>query len=200
MVGETIEQRGSHLRIAEDAGPFPKCEVGCDDNRGALVKAADEAKQQLAADLGEWQIAEFIENDEVETCEIIGEPSLSSGETIDQIDRREEAPAHAGADAASSDGDRQVGFSCAGSADQDDVTLLGDEGATGEIAHEPFIDRRLLESEVVDAPGEGQLGGNEPIFAGIRRMVPGSEATFTPFGAFDRAKSPQLSAQEGARG
>jgi hypothetical protein len=29
-----VEQRGSHLGIAEHRGPLPEREIGCDDDRG----------------------------------------------------------------------------------------------------------------------------------------------------------------------
>jgi hypothetical protein len=32
VVGETIEQRGRHLGVTEDARPFTECEVGGDDD------------------------------------------------------------------------------------------------------------------------------------------------------------------------
>ena len=55
-------------------------------------------KQELSASLSERQIAELIEDDEVEAGEIIGEPSLAapppfSLEPIDQIDGIVEATA-----------------------------------------------------------------------------------------------------------
>ena len=55
-------------------------------------------EQQLSAGLGERQIAQFVEDDEVETREIIGEPSLAAGarlgfEAIDEIDGVEETAA-----------------------------------------------------------------------------------------------------------
>ena len=69
-------------------------------------------EQQLPAGLGEGQIAEFVEDDEVEAGEIVGEASLAAGaafglEPIDEIDGGEEAAARPGADAASRDGDRR---------------------------------------------------------------------------------------------
>ena len=39
MMGETVEQCGRHLRIAEDARPFTECKIGRDDDRGSLVEA-----------------------------------------------------------------------------------------------------------------------------------------------------------------
>ena len=57
---QPVEQRGGHLGVAEYTGPFAKGQVGGDDDRGLLVEAADQVEQQLAAGLGEWQIAEFV--------------------------------------------------------------------------------------------------------------------------------------------
>ena len=56
MVREAIEERGRHLGIAEDGGPFAEGEIGGDDDRGALVEAADEVEQELPAGLREGQI------------------------------------------------------------------------------------------------------------------------------------------------
>ena len=78
VMGKAVEQRGRHLRIAEDARPFAEGEVGGDDDRGALVETADQVEQELPAGLGEGEIAEFVEDDEVEAREIIGEPSLAA--------------------------------------------------------------------------------------------------------------------------
>ena len=84
--------------FAENGRPFAEGEIGRDDDRGALVEAADQVEQQLAAGLGEWQIAQFVENDEVEAGEIIGKPTLSARsalgfEAIDEIDGVEETTA-----------------------------------------------------------------------------------------------------------
>ena len=70
VVGEPVEQRRGHLGVAEDAGPFAEGQVGGDDHRGALVELADQVEQQLAAGLGERQIAEFVEDDEVQAREL----------------------------------------------------------------------------------------------------------------------------------
>src|SRR5271166_2257739 len=78
MMGEAIEQRGRHLWITEHARPFAEGEIGGDDDRSSLVEPADEMEQQLPAGLSEGQIAEFVEGDEVEAREVIGEPSLAA--------------------------------------------------------------------------------------------------------------------------
>ena len=96
VVREAIEECGGHLCIAEDAGPFAEGEVGGDDDRGPLVVPTDEMEEQLAAGLGEGQIAEFVEYDEVEAGQIVGKPSLAARtglglEPVHQVDDVEEA-------------------------------------------------------------------------------------------------------------
>src|SRR5271167_1210658 len=118
-------------------------------------------EQQLPAGLGEREIAEFIEDDDVEASEIVGDASLASGSTfglelIDEIDGGEEAAARSSADATPRDGDGQMRL--AGAADEDDVALLGDESAAGQIAHESLVDRGIFEGEVFDVFGQRQLG------------------------------------------
>ena len=115
VMGQAIEQRGGHLGVAEDARPFAEGEVGGDDDRGALVEPADEVEQELAAGLSEWQIAEFVEDDEVHAGQVIGEPALPAVaglglEPVDEIDHVVEPAAGAAADAASGNRDGQVGL------------------------------------------------------------------------------------------
>ena len=76
MMGEPVEKRGGHLGVAEDARPFAEGEICGDDDRSALVELADQMEEQLAAGLSEGQIAEFVENDEVEAREIFGDDGL----------------------------------------------------------------------------------------------------------------------------
>ena len=49
---EPVEQRGGHLGIAEDGGPFATGKARGHDDRSALVELADEIEQQLPAGLG----------------------------------------------------------------------------------------------------------------------------------------------------
>ena len=44
-MGEPVEQRGSHLGIAEDRSPFAEAEVGGDHDAGALVKLAQQMEE-----------------------------------------------------------------------------------------------------------------------------------------------------------
>ncbi len=46
---------------------------------GPLVEAADQMEQQLAAGLGEGQIAQLVEHDEIDAGELLGELARSTG-------------------------------------------------------------------------------------------------------------------------
>src|SRR5271170_4347878 len=169
MMRQTVEQSGGHLRVAEHARPFAKREIGGDDGRGSLVEAADQMEQQLPARQSERQISEFVENDEVEAREIIGEAPLATGPSfglkpVDQINRVEEPATRSGADTTARDRHRQMRLTGAGPADQDDVALLRDEVPAGEIAHQSFVDRRALKLEAVDILGQRQLRDGQLVF------------------------------------
>jgi hypothetical protein len=66
MMGEPVEERGCHLGVAEDGRPLAEGEIGRDNDRGALVELADQVEEELTAGLGEGQIAEFVEDGEVQ--------------------------------------------------------------------------------------------------------------------------------------
>ena len=96
MVGEAIEQRGGHLCIAEDGGPFAEAEIGGDDHAGSLVELAQQMEQKGAAGRAERQVAQFIEDHEVETDQAFGDlaglaPRLFLLERVDEFDGGEEA-------------------------------------------------------------------------------------------------------------
>ena len=91
MMCQAVEQRGGHLGVAKDGWPFAEGEVGGDDDRGVLVEPAHEVEEQLPAGLSEGQVAEFVEDDEVASDELVCGTALTSGtelglEMIDQVD------------------------------------------------------------------------------------------------------------------
>ncbi len=70
-------------------------------------------EEQLPAGLGEGEIAEFVEDDEVKPGKMIGNAALPAGtglclEPVDEVDDVEEAPACAVADEGTGNGDRQM--------------------------------------------------------------------------------------------
>jgi len=76
-------------------------------------------EQKLAAGLGERQVAELVEDDEIEAAKLVGERAgLAVAalllEAVDQIDDVEEPAAGPGADDVGGDGDRQMRLAGAG--------------------------------------------------------------------------------------
>src|SRR6266566_7155773 len=138
VVGQAVEQRGRHLGVAEHTGPFAEGEIGGDEDGRALVEPADEMEQKLAAGLRERQVAELIEDDEVQPGQMLGDTTLPSVtgfglEPIDEVDHVVKPTSGTGSDAASGDGDGHMCLAGAGAADQHDVALLRDEPAASEI-------------------------------------------------------------------
>ena len=91
-------------------------------------------EEQLSSGLGEGQVSELVEDDEVAPGELLGGTSLAPGamfglEQIDQVDGVVAAPAAALPDAGAHDGDGKMGLAAAGSADQDEIVLSFQEGA-----------------------------------------------------------------------
>lgn len=138
MVGEPVEKRGGHFCVAEDSGPFTEGQVCRDDDRGALVELRDQMEEQLPAGLCERQLNEFVEYNKVEPGEMIGNAALPSGarfgfESVDQVDDIEEAATCSVSNEGAGNGNRQMRFARTRPADQDNVALIGDKRATGEV-------------------------------------------------------------------
>ncbi len=89
MVGKAIKERGRHLRIAEDRWPFAEFEVCRHDDRRSLVEPADEVEEELSAGLSEWQVAELVEDPEVEaTQQVRGAPlPVGAGLSVELVPR-----------------------------------------------------------------------------------------------------------------
>jgi hypothetical protein len=155
MMSETVEERGRHLGVSEDARPFAEGQIGRDDDRGALIELAHEMEEQLPASLSEGQIAKFVENGEVLAGEIIGDPSLTpcacfGFQAINEIDCIEETATQTGADAASRDGNGEMRLAGSGASNENDIALLRDEAAPGKIAHQGFVNGRAVEVKIID--------------------------------------------------
>ena len=104
MVRQAIEERRRHLLVAEDTGPFAEGEVGGHDHRGRLLEPTNQMEQELSAGLGEGQIAEFIQHDEIDAHQPISQPALATKlrlglELVHKIDGVEEPRLSAAADA-----------------------------------------------------------------------------------------------------
>jgi hypothetical protein len=126
--------------------------------------------------LCEGQIAEFVEHCEVEPGQVVGDASLLSGavlglEPVDEIDDVEEAPASSITDERSGNRDCQVRLARAGTADEDGVALIGNEGTGSEVADQCLVDGRIGEVEVFDVLGQRQLGDGELVLDGAGLLL-----------------------------
>jgi hypothetical protein len=69
-VGEAVECCSGESFGAEHFGPGFEREVGGDDHAGAFVGGRDDIEEELGADLGGWDVAEFVEDEQVELGEL----------------------------------------------------------------------------------------------------------------------------------
>jgi hypothetical protein len=152
-VGETVEQRGCHLRVAEHGGPFTEAKIGRDDDAGALVELAQQMEEQRAAGGAERQVAKLVEDDEIG----VGEPGrdlarfalkLLLFESVDEFDGGEEADAFAVMlDGLDADCGGEMRLPRAGAADQDDVVGVFQKLASVELARQRLVDLAADEVE-----------------------------------------------------
>jgi hypothetical protein len=84
----SLKQRGRHFGVGKYGWPFAEGKIGGDDDRGMPAEPADEMEQELAAGLGEGQIAELVKNDEVHASEVVGNSALPPvpGLGLDPVD------------------------------------------------------------------------------------------------------------------
>ncbi len=169
VMGKPVEKSGRHLRVTEDARPFPERQVEGDDDRCAFVEFADQMEQELSACLGEWQVSQLIEDQEIETGDQIGGPALPvcarlGIQLVDQIDDIEEPSPGSVADTSPDDADGQMGFAGSGSPDQDQTALMIQEVPAGQAPDERFVDGRRFEVEFVQFLGQGELGDRHLVF------------------------------------
>jgi hypothetical protein len=107
---------------------------------------------------------------------MIGNAALPAGaslglEPVDEVDDIEEASACTVADKGAGNGDGQMRLAGACPADQNDIALIGDEGAAGEVADQALVDRRAGKIEVIDVLGQRQLGQRELLFDGAGLLL-----------------------------
>lgn len=142
-MGNTTQKRGCHLCITKDGDPFPKLQVRCDDDAGLLVELAGEMEQQRAAELWEWDISQLVDDHAVQRCQLpYNFPGITLGllsdQSVDQINRIEEARFFALIDQCGSQSNGNVGFACAGSAHQNEIV-----GVLGKLSGTKGIDPGL---------------------------------------------------------
>ena len=81
-----VQQRGCHLGIAEDGDPFTELQVGGDDDAGLLVELADEMEQQRTAGLWKRDVAQLVDDDAIQWCQLPNDfPGVSFSLFLDPL-------------------------------------------------------------------------------------------------------------------
>ena len=119
VVRQAVEHGGGHLGVTEHLRPVGEGEVGGDQQRCVLVELADQVEQQLPAGLAEWEIADFVDNDEIVAKQFLGQAAAPARglllfELVDEIDEIEEPSSSTATDDGGSDGNAQMGFAGSG--------------------------------------------------------------------------------------
>ncbi|CCF83959.1 hypothetical protein NITHO_2920001 [Nitrolancea hollandica Lb] len=139
-VNEAVEERGCHPLMAEDLRPVREVQVRGKSDAGAFVAIGEELEEQLGGVLGEGQVADLIDQDEVEALQVgqqLREPQRllrqfefarqgGSGAEEDPI------PAQAGGAA---DPQEEMSLADAAGAEQKDILVLGDEAVLRQLEH-----------------------------------------------------------------
>jgi len=133
-----------------------------------FVELADQMEQQLPARAGERQVAQFVEDHDVEPAELGGHGAglADTGlflEAGDEVDGVEVAPAGAGTDDAGGDCGGQMGLAGPRTADEHDIAPTGQEGASVERTHRALVDRGALEHEGIEILDHRQLGRSHAV-------------------------------------
>jgi hypothetical protein len=118
--------------------------------------------------VAERQITEFVDDDEIVAQQLLGEAAAAAGglflfELVDEIDEIKESASRPGANDGRGDADGEMGFACAGSADEDRVAPDVEESASGEFANLAFIDRGIGKDERVEILEDRELGSADAI-------------------------------------
>ena len=141
--------------VAEHLRPIGEGEVRGDEQGRVLVKLADQVEQELSAGLAERQIAQLVDDDDVVSQQLLGQPATAAGRLLlfeligpDRPDWKKRPLAYGRVMTAEATSNlHMMGFACACAADENGVALGVQEGAGGEFANLSLIDRGVGEGE-----------------------------------------------------
>src|SRR5580704_15079826 len=175
-MGEAVEQRSRHLRVAEHGGPFAEAQISRDDDAGTLVELAEQMEEQRSAGGAERQVAKLVEDDEIGVgesgCDLAGFAlKLLLFESVDEFDGGEEPDALAVMlDGLDADRCSEMRLPRAGAADQNDIVGVFQELAAKELTRERLVDLTAGEVEAGEIAIVRKAGGLELI--GRRSHLP----------------------------
>ncbi len=136
---QTIKQRGRHLGVAKDTGPFGEGQIGRDHHARPLIELREQVEEQSATGWTEWQIAQFIENHQIDVHQTVGQPTGLAGrflllQCIDEIDGRVEThPLVVLGNTGNAERSGQMRLAGTGPADEHDVLRCLGEGAFRQL-------------------------------------------------------------------
>ena len=171
-VGEPVEGCAGESFGAEHFGPGLEREVGGDDHAGAFVGGRDDVEEQFGADLGGWDVAEFVEDEQVELGELgfeAEEAAFVAGfdQGGDELGGAVEADLVAAGACFGGERGGEVALAGAGVADEQDVLALVDVLAAGELGYQPLVHRRAGgEVEALERLHGREPGGLQPSLGG----------------------------------
>ena len=90
---------------------------------------------------------------------------------VHQVDDIEEPAPGTIADDRTRDRHGDMGLAGPRAANQHDIALLAEELPAGQIPHQRLVDRRIIEGELFNLPGIGQLGGGDLVFDRARLLL-----------------------------
>jgi hypothetical protein len=74
-IRDQVEERLAQASVGDDLGPFGERQVGCKDHGCLLGSLGDHLEEELGADLGQGNISNFIDGDEVVPAPTADNPS-----------------------------------------------------------------------------------------------------------------------------
>ena len=162
VVHDAVDDRRGRRRVEEDLGPARERQISRHHQAPALVAPADEAEQQVGAGLVERNVAELVQNNDVEAVELgelAGQPALllRFDEQRDQLGRGHEPHPVVMLAAGHPQGDGQMRLPGADSADEHDVGGVGDEAAVEDL-QTTGGSYRLAAAKRSQAPASGKKG------------------------------------------
>ena len=95
-VGDAVEQRFAEAGVGDDLGPLGERQIGGQDHGRLLGPFGDHLEQELGADLGERDVADLVDGDQVVARPAGQDPAelellLGLDQLVDQVGCRGEA-------------------------------------------------------------------------------------------------------------
>ena len=167
-VSEAVQQGAGQSLRAEDLGPLVEGQVGGDQDRTSLVALAEDLEGELRASLREWDEAELVDDEQLESGKLLLEveqPSLVPGldQLVDQRGGGGEADRQPPLAGGESQAEGHMGLAGPTVADSDDVLTPVYVLAACQLHDQVLVHRRHgQEVEGVEALGGGEARSLDP--------------------------------------